>query len=570
MREQHVLFVNMPTIPLADIFSETTSRVVKAFPFGILYLSASLKKARHIGKIACVDYAVADYSALRTDFDETIRSLATNATHPHIPDVLAFSFSYSPSWEFFDRSLHILKRIWPKAKVIVGGMHASNTIEHLLEHHDHLIDFVVAGEAENTLPQLLNAIVNDESASHICGVHSRNAIQRDIHGKLTIASCIETDVNDLPFPDWSILDMDIYTGKTASGSHIFWDVLNTNDISDLDASLFTSRGCPYKCTFCASSTIHGRKMRVRSPQNVVSEMRLLNQHYGVNHFHIYDDLPLITKKRTHELLGAMRSSGIGNLKISFTQTLYINTTTEEIIDAIIESTGSNSVSFAVESGSPKIQKIIGKNVQLDKAAKLIRYAQSRGLFANINIILGFPGETQEDMQETISFVHQHLKPSWTLFHIATPIVGTAMYQQFLEAGCIVDSQETWKRTLTNNRFFDSPWISADDLNELRYRANLECNFIHNYEIQAGNYARSSKLFDSVLKLYPFHIYALDGIRRAKALAGDSHGARQTEESIRGLVRDDIRSRELLEKYGDLFPEVVRIAIPQAKVSPLVI
>lgn len=558
MREQHILFVNMPTIPLADIFNETTSRVVKAFPFGILYLSASIKQAGHHGKIACADYAVVDHSGLRMNFDETICALAMSAMRPHTPDVLAFSFSYSPSWEFFDRSLHILKRIWSEAKVIVGGMHASNTIEHLLENHDQLVDFVVAGEAENALPRLLRAITNGDDVSHICGVHTRGAIQRDAHGQIAIASCMETDVNDLPFPDWDILDMDIYTGKTAHSSHIFWDVLNTNEGGDLDASLFTSRGCPYKCTFCASNTIHGRKMRVRSPQNVASEMCLLNERYGVNHFHIYDDLPLITKKRTHELLGAMRGSGISNLKISFTQTLYINTTTEEMIDAIVESTGGNAVSFAVESGSPKIQKLIGKNVHLDKAARLIRYAQSRGLFANINIILGFPGETVEDMQETINFVHEHLKPSWTLFHIATPIVGTVMYQQFLEAGCIVDGPETWKRTLTNNRFFDSPWISANDLNELRYRANLECNFIHNHEMQAGNYSNAVRLFDSVLKIYPFHVYALDGIRRATALAGDSCGARAIEESMKTLVHDDSRAQELLEKYGDLFPDVVRI------------
>jgi len=556
MKEQHILFVNMPTLPLSNLVEGTINRAIRAFPFGILYLSSVLKKRKHRGYIACVDYLVLDSEKFKTNLDELIISEAINAISPYEPDVLAFSFAMSTSYEFFDRCLPLLKKTWPNATVIVGGMHASNTVEHLLNNHD--VDYVVAGEAEEAFPLLLFSILEKKGDHEIDGVHSRDAIRYNpMTGKPTVVPYI-MDINDLPFPDWSIINMAAYVGRDSEGAHLFWDEINADSSQQRDASLLTSRGCPYRCTFCAASTIHGRKMRLREPQNVVEEMHQLNRDYGINHFHIYDDLPLPTTKRAHELLKAMNESMIENLKISFTQTFYVNTTNEEIIDAVIDYTSISTISFAVESASPVIQKSIRKNVKLDKAARLIRYAQSKGLIVTINIILGFPEETKEQMLETINCVKNYLKPNWTQFHVATPIVGTVMYEQFIEAGCIVHSPETWKKTLTNHRYFDSIWITADSLNELRYRANLECNFADNYDLQCGNYNNALDLFRGVTKLYPFHIFAWYGIRRAERLSGNDKESQSAEQMIKELVLNNSRSRDLLGKYGDLFPEVVEI------------
>lgn len=555
MKEQHILFVNMPILPLSNLIKGTTNRAIRCFPFGILYLSAVLKKQKHQGHIACVDYLVQDSVNFATNLDELITSEAINAISPHIPDILAFSFSYSTQHDFFFHCLPLFKKIWPDITVIVGGMHASNAVEYLLENYD--VDYVVAGEGEESFPLLLSLLLQQEKKPDIKGVHSRDAIRCDITGKPEIATPVK-NINDLPFPDWSILKMDSYMGQDAEGAQLFGDEIEAGGGQYRHASLFTTRGCPFKCTFCASHTIHDRQMRRRDVQNVVEEMRQLNKSYGANYFHIYDDLAFLTTRRALELLEGMKNSGIENLQVSVTQTLSVNCTSKETIDALIDYIGISTISFAVETANPEIQKRIKKNVNLDKAERLIRYAQSKGLIVTINIILGFPEETREQMLQSISYVKKHLKPNWTQFYIATPIIGSEMYDQFIEACCITNSPEVWNKTLINYRYFDSPWITADELNELRYRANLECNFADNYDLQRGDYNKALLLFRGVIKLYPFHIFAWDGIRRAERLLRNKKEAQAAEQKIRELVVNDPRSRELLEKYGDLFPEVVEI------------
>jgi len=555
---QNVLFINPPTLPLKDLVEGTTSRQIRAFPFGILYLSSALKKAGHKGKIACADYLVVEPEKFRNQLDDTILGVARLACPNWKPDILAFSLGMSTSWEFFNHSIKVFKKEWPDAMLFVGGMHASNTIKHLLSDHNELVDYVFAGEAENALPQLLHALENNYDHDHIVGVHCRDSTKCDSKGKLAIIPFVDLGVEKIPFPDWEIIDMPAYTGEESEGKHLFWDEVNDASQHSRDASLFTSRGCPFRCTFCAAHTIHGRKMRLRPPADVVREMKVLNEKYGVNHFHIYDDLPLVSKKRTHELLGAMKNSEIENLRISFTQTLYVNTTTPETIDAIIDYTGIKTISFAVESATKEMQVAIRKNVNLKKAKQLILHAQSRGLIVTINIILGFPFETKELMQQTVEMIEDYLKPNWAQYHVATPIVGTTMYDQFVEAGCIEDTSYAWMQTLTNRRYFDTPWISMEEMNDFRYVANLQTNFLNNFDLSIGNHESAAQLFEAVAKLYPFQIYAWDGLRRAAKQAGDTIKVERYEEKIREMVQTNVLAGEHLIKYGYMFPEVVEI------------
>ncbi len=552
-KEQNILFVSLPAIPLSKLVSGTTSRSVKTYNFGILYLSSILKQKGHKGHLACVDYFKQQHSEeLAKDVVGFIASEATKAFPANKePDILAIAFMLSTSYEFFCECLPVLKKLWPRTKVIVGGMHASNAVKHLLDNFLD-IDYVLAGEAEQSFPLLLSALSEGENTNALRGVHSCGSIKLGTNGKPEIA--LPVDLDDLPFPDWDMIDMEYYAG---SGDQHFWDEVSASRgayVNYRHAAIFTSRGCPFRCTYCASHTIHERKFRQKNLERVIEEMKELNRRYGINFFHVHDDLALVRKDRALELLPAMASTGIKNLQVSFTSSLAVNCTDEEVIDALIKYTGIRTIAIAIETANQDMQKAIKKNAKLDKAEQLIRYAQSKGLVVTINHILGFPEETAEQMRKAITNVHNFLRPNWTKYHSAMPIIGTEMYEQFLAMGIITDGPETWANEF-NHRIFDTPWIKATDLNELRYRADLETNYVNNNDLKSGNYPLAKLMFESVIKLYPFQIFAWDGVRSAEVLAGNEQGAQSAEQKIRELVQNDSRSSTLLQKYGDLIPEV---------------
>jgi MoaA/NifB/PqqE/SkfB family radical SAM enzyme len=293
-------------------------------------------------------------------------------------------------------------------------------------------------------------------------------------------------------------------------------------------------------------------MRFRSVQNIVEEVKILNQKYGVTLFLPEDDLFTADKKRVMRLLAALRELNIPNVEMQFPDALSVNTLDESIIDEMAR-TGMKIATFAIESGSDYVQKqIIRKNCNLKKAKRLVEYAHSKGLITRCYFILGFPHETKEQMRETVEYA-KSLVADWCVLMIATPLVGSEMYDQFVEMGCIQDNIETWSGTVFDKRHFDTEEITAEELNDFVYRANLERNFLCNPNIVNGNFARAIQLFKDIVWRYPFHIIGWYCLMESYKGLGDFNAALRTEESMRSLIRSDSRAADMYAKYCNLMP-----------------
>jgi anaerobic magnesium-protoporphyrin IX monomethyl ester cyclase len=542
-RFPNIMFVNLPTISIADMRElakgENTRWQVVTIPLGILYLSSSVKRSKVAERVGLIDYALATkHIGQYQGIDDFIVELASH-TCGFAPDVLAFSLMFSASYDFFCRCLALLKNMWPEATSVVGGNHATNTINHLTSMHH--VDYVVAGEGELSLVEFLRQYSSGKHVN-VKGIYHRNNLGDQA---TPLPSDCVSDLDRIHFPDWELIDMDQYTSSMGRQSSL--------EFGRRHAAIMTSRGCYFRCTFCSSHTVHGRLLRYRSVDNVIEEIKILCDKYRVKSILLEDDLLTAKEGRLLSFLSAVKDMRLSDLEIQCPNALSVNTLTERIIDALIGA-GMRLFILAIESGSEYVQqKVIKKNCNLKKATRLVRHLKKKGALVHCFFIFGFPGETRDQMQQTLEYA-KSLGADWNAFNIATPLVGSVMYDQFVRMGAIRDEPQTWASTFLDKRSFDTPEMSAEELNDFAYRANIECNFVHNTNLLQGRYKIALDTFAFIAAKYPFHIIAWYCMMKCYQGLANAEQARQTEMHLRTLIQDDQRASEMFAKYGDLMQD----------------
>jgi len=555
-----VAFISVPSVSYGEIFDMGAMPPVLSMPLGIMYLSSSLKRSGSASDIFHVDYIVEAsklHAAVEDNDEEFVKKYknkierfildpAIRESGKIIPDVIGVSMNFTTQAPMAKQIIEQLKKLWPDAKVVIGGNYATNNVPILLSHPQ--VDYVCRGEAEIAFPIFLDQIGENKEVK-LKGFYSKKDIEQK--KSLSLNCDYSQNIDELPFPDWDVIDHRAYQSGRAKHKREF---LTADDSKNF--SIFTSRGCPYHCTFCASYTVHGRKMRYRSTKNVVDEMKEIYERFGATVFVPQDDLFTVNKKRTMELLKGIKDLNIPNLEMQFPNSLAVNTLDEEVIDAMMEA-GMTIFYLAIESGSPYTQvKIIKKHVNLDRARRLVEYANKRNLYTRCNFIIGFPNEKREHIQETIDYI-KNLSSDWFSIFLATPLVGTEMFEQFMNQGVLDHSSRDWE-TNFQGRNFDTSDLTAGQLMEIVYRTNLEANFIGNRQMKIGNWALALEVFNDVLKLHPYHVIAHYMCMLCFDKLGKFEASKERFKKIVNLVQTVKVSADMLRKYGGLVPELIKM------------
>jgi radical SAM superfamily enzyme YgiQ (UPF0313 family) len=517
-------------------------------PLSLLYLSSSIKKFSRPSSVSLVDYAlhanrVNDYDSIDDFISEII-----DESVDIVPDIVAFSLIFSTAHDFFERSSKIMRKIWPNALIVAGGGHASNAQVMHRVFKENLADYIFRGEGEKSFSDFIDNYNNNCIEKYIKGVYSKkdiNLLSQSEGVNYETSDYIE-NLDDLPFPDWELLDMDKYLESGKSRRKQFGKVEDESYM----ASIFTSRGCPFKCTFCSSHTIHGRKMRYRSNKNVTKEMMILYRKYGVTEFLPEDDLFTVHKPRILSLLSSIRKLNIPNMSMQFPNALSVNTLDEELLDSLFD-TGMDIATLAIESGSDYVQKnIIKKRCNLDKAKRLVSYIKEKKHYVRCYFIVGFPRETKSMMEQTMKFAST-LGADWSAIFTAVPLVGSEMYEEFYNNGVIIDEKKIW-REFYMERNFDTKEVKAKWLNNFVQSNNYMTNFFNNPNLKEGGFDRALTLFDEVVSRHDKHIVAhyckmvcYDGL-------GDSEGYNKALVKIKELIANDESSSNIYKKYKSEF------------------
>jgi anaerobic magnesium-protoporphyrin IX monomethyl ester cyclase len=548
----NVLFINFPGSPVAEIKQALkkaneipTSLII---PLGILYLSSNIKSRVDNVNIQIIDYAkeLAINSTRYKTIEELLRMPAEDMAADFTPDILAYSMMFSTCHPIFNKAVTAHKKIWPAGVVIAGGNHATNAADVVMDHPD--VDYVARGECELAFPEFIkNFQKHKETITQ--GFYSREHILNDF--PTTLAAHAD-NLDDLEFPDWELLDMENYVNTRTGRARKRVD----DDAERREISIMTNRGCPFSCTFCAAHTTMGKTMRFRSKENVIAEMEELHSRYKINLFTPEDDLFTASRKKVLPLLKAMKEFGknVPNYEIQFPNALSVNTLFDDVMDALMDA-GMKVTNVAVESGSKYVQRnIIKKNCNLDRALEVIKYFRERGVIARCFFISGFPGETKELMEETVSYAKE-IQCDWAVFNVAAPVRGTEMYRQFVDAGHIKDDMEVWSSAFFLERIFDTPEIGAQELKDFSYRANLEVNFLNNPNYIEGNWEKTITIFKEIVSAHKFHVFGWYILMKCYENLGRNEEAAETSNHILDLIKNDERSAKMYSKYGYLLEDI---------------
>ena len=305
----------------------------------------------------------------------------------------------------------LIKRAFPHIKIVIGGAYVTSDPVNAFENL--AFDYAVLGEGEIAALNLLNTLEDNGNLDTLPGIACRK------NGSLSQISRAEfiKDLNSLPIKAWDLIDLNDYFYNKKRPS-----TLNLHIKSRRNVPLFTSRGCPFACSFCHN--MFGQKFRSLSPENVISEIVYLKERWDVEEFEIVDDIFNYNVNRAMKIARGIIDLGL-KLNFSFPNGLRADLMTKELVD-LLHKMGTYRICYAVETASPDTQKEIGKRINMEKSRQIIEYTADKNISVGVSYILGFPGETEDQARQTIDLA-MTFKSSTASFFYLNPYPGTKIH-----------------------------------------------------------------------------------------------------------------------------------------------
>jgi len=368
---------------------------------------------------------------------------------------LALIETSTPSIDFDLETAAAIKRFSPDTFVALLGSHVTYFDQEILAEHP-AVDAVVRGEFEYTCADLARALDAGDDLGQVLGLTYRDgALSGSEPGREVRRNPdrpLFEPLDEMPFPARHIVKGEGYRAGIYSGGY--------------PTAMVSSRGCPYRCTFCLwPDILYGHKFRARSAENVVDEIEQAVRKYGHDEIYFDDDTFTIDRQRVMDICRLINERGLEK-EVEWIAQCRVDTVDREMLEAM-KAANCGYILFGVESGSPKMLKKMKKGITLDKVRHAFKLARDVGIKTQAFFLFGMPGETQETIRETIEFAKE-INASSTQFAVAIPHPGTALYEECRTNGWL--TSEDWADYTAESSLIETPWLTAEEVEEARIRA----------------------------------------------------------------------------------------------------
>jgi len=380
-------------------------------PFGLACIASYIRE--HSFSVGIMDALAEDMESMQV----------LDYIGKHQPKVIGFS-AMTPQ---FLRTVRIAKDIskrFPEILTIIGGHHASIMPYETLEE-DCCLDLLVYGEGEETFLEIINKykergwnkeefLKDADCLKAIDGIAFRD---KDSNIKINKSRRQIEDLDSLPSPAWDLLPLGKYIP------------LPNQYLNKPVIHMVSIRGCPFDCDFCSNNSVFGRKIRARSPERVVDDIKYVKSKYNMKEISFWDDTMTVNKKWLEKFCNCLIEN-----KVNVTWTCYsrVDTVNLEILK-LMKKAGCWNIFYGYESGNQQLLDNINKGITLEQIRNANKWTKEAGIEVRASFMIALPGETPEMAKKTIDFAIE-LEPEYAQFSITTPYPGTKLFDTAKKSG----------------------------------------------------------------------------------------------------------------------------------------
>jgi len=382
------------------------------FPMGVAYMGGILKKQGAEVEVYCQD--VFHYSN-----QELARHLEKN-----IYDLIGVGFMAARFNETIIELYSTINQVKKDAWMVLGGHGPSPIPEYMLKKTGS--DVVVIGEAEETIGELLQCKIGGGDPSQIKGIAFKNGEEITVNERRKPIRKLDS----IPFPEWSLFPMEKYTTCLT---------LFRKDEKDKILGILTSRGCVNRCNFCYRME---KGIRFRSIENVIEEIKILKKQYGVNYFHMQDELFFASKKRIFEFHQALEKE---NLTLKFITNARVDIFDEEVAFCLKEC-GCQFLNFGMESSDQNVLNLMNKNTTVEENIKAAEITKKAGIGLGLNFIWGNIGDTEESLKNNVKLIKEYnTYDQLRTIRPVTPYPGCDLYYEAIKRGLLAGPEDFFNK-----------------------------------------------------------------------------------------------------------------------------
>lgn len=461
MSNKKIVFINPPYERIAKGYDFVKHITNNSPSLGLLHLAAEVRLHGYVPKI------------IESDIFDLPIDKVMEEVEKESPDYVGITLFTVGVWNALSIAREIKKRL-PKTIIIVGGPHISSMGKETMERFREF-DYAVDGEGEKILVELLQVLETGGNPFSVPGIIFRKGpFVHQTQGKT-----VNKDLDDLPMPAWDLLPDFPRAYIPAIYDYPRGPV----------ATIAASRGCPFHCKFCDTSTF-GSSVRFYSPKVVFEMMKHLREQYGVRHIMFVDDLFVASRLRVTELCQLLIESG---LNFTWSCTSRVDTIKPDTLE-LMKKAGCWEISFGLETGSNELLKKMDKAAEVEKSELAVNWTAAAGIRTKGLFMLGYPGETLETIEQTKAFVR---RIPMTIMNLTkfTPYPGSPIYRDLYGTNIRDDH---WERMNGMNFVWAPDGMTVDELDR------------HYQQILTAFYNRPKMglYYASLSVRYPHHLLRL--------------------------------------------------------------